>query len=70
MLDKGMQLRDIRVAIDRVRSIISGLQDSAVPVAPALGSCDDVTVNGAPFYVMGFVDGHVVRDRDAAEATL
>ena len=25
-------------------------------------------VNDAPFYVMGFVDGHVIRDRAAAEA--
>ena len=50
--------------------IISGLQDSAVPVPPALGFCDDPRVNGAPFYVMGFVDGHVVRDRDIAEAAL
>ncbi|MCU1396423.1 MAG: hypothetical protein JWM34_4851 [Ilumatobacteraceae bacterium] len=46
--------------------IISGLQTSAVPVAPALGFCDDVAVNGAPFYVMGFVDGHVVRDEATA----
>jgi aminoglycoside phosphotransferase (APT) family kinase protein len=42
--------------------IISGLQNSAVPVAPALGFCDDTAVNGAPFYVMGFVDGYVLRD--------
>jgi aminoglycoside phosphotransferase (APT) family kinase protein len=27
-------------------------------------------VNDAPFYVMGFVDGHVIRDRAAAERTL
>ncbi len=46
--------------------IISGLQTSAVPVAPALGYCDDVAVNGAPFYVMGFVDGYVVRDNPTA----
>ncbi len=46
--------------------IISGLQTSAVPVAPALGFCDDTTVNGAPFYVMAFVDGHVIRDEATA----
>jgi len=50
--------------------IINGLQSSAVPVAPALGFCDDPAVNDAPFYVMGFVDGHVLRDRETAEATL
>jgi aminoglycoside phosphotransferase (APT) family kinase protein len=54
----------------REHRIISGLQQSAVPVAPALGFCDDPAVNDSPFYVMGFVDGHVVRDRDTAEAVL
>jgi len=50
--------------------IVDGLQHSAVPVAPALGYCDDPAVNGAPFYVMGFVEGHVIRDRAIAEAVL
>ncbi len=50
----------------REHRIISGLQASAVPVPPALGYCDDPAVNGAPFYVMGFVEGHVVRDLDGA----
>jgi aminoglycoside phosphotransferase (APT) family kinase protein len=50
--------------------IISGLQESAVPVPPSLGYCDDPAVNGVPFYVMGFVDGHVIRDRSLAEAVL
>jgi len=54
----------------REHRIISGLQRSAVPVAPALGFCDDPSVNGAPFYVMGFVDGFVLRDKAAAEAVL
>ena len=50
--------------------IISGLANSAVPVAPALGLCEDLAVNGAPFYVMGFVDGHVIRDSATAIAVL
>jgi aminoglycoside phosphotransferase (APT) family kinase protein len=54
----------------REHKIISGLQRSAVPVAPALGFCDDEAVNDAPFYVMGFVDGHVLRDRASTEAIL
>ena len=54
----------------REHRIIRGLQASAVPAAPALGHCDDEAVNDAPFYVMGFVDGHVVRDRVTAEAVL
>ncbi len=54
----------------REHRIIHALQHSAVPVAPALGFCDDESVNGAPFYVMAFVDGHVIRDRASAEAIL
>ncbi|MEX0848143.1 MAG: phosphotransferase family protein [Ilumatobacteraceae bacterium] len=54
----------------REHRIIHGLQQSAVPVAPALGFCDDPDVNDAPFYVMGFVHGHVLRERVAAEAAL
>lgn len=42
--------------------IISGLHGSAVPVAEPVVLCEDVDVLGAPFYVMGFVDG-VVLDR-------
>jgi len=54
----------------REHRIIHALQHSAVPVAPALGYCDDPAVNNDPFYVMGFVDGHVIRDRATAEALL
>ena len=54
----------------REHRIIAGLRRSAVPVAPALGLCSDDSINDAPFYVMGFVDGHVVRDRVTAEAAL
>ena len=43
--------------------VISALRGSGVPVPPALGLCSDPTVNGAPFYVMGFVDGVVLHDR-------
>ena len=49
--------------------IISALQGSGVPVAPALGMCTDIEVNGAPFYVMGHVQG-VVLDSPAAGSTL
>ncbi|MDE0169790.1 MAG: phosphotransferase family protein [bacterium] len=45
--------------------LISALQGSRVPVPPALGLCSDPGVNEAPFYVMGFVDGVVLHDRDA-----
>ena len=54
----------------REHRIISSLAATGVPVAPALGFCDDESVNDAPFYVMGFVDGHVIRDRSGAESVL
>ena len=51
----------------REHRIIAALRNTPVPVAPALGYCDDVEVNGAPFYVMGFVDEIVVRDQAAVD---
>ncbi len=48
----------------REHRIISALGPVGIPVAPALGLCEDPAVNGAPFYVMGFVDGHIIRSRD------
>ena len=52
----------------REHRIISALQGTAVPVAPVIGLCTDESVNGAPFYVMDFVDGTVVRDLPTANA--
>jgi aminoglycoside phosphotransferase (APT) family kinase protein len=54
----------------REHRIISALGPTDVPVAPALAYCDDPEVNGAPFYVMAFVEGHVVRDAVTAEKVL
>ena len=54
----------------REHRIIAALSTTSVPVPTALGFCDDETVNGAPFYVMDFVDGHVIRDVAEAEAAL
>ena len=42
--------------------IITALSSTNVPVAPVVGFCDDESVNGAPFYVMEFVDGIIARD--------
>jgi aminoglycoside phosphotransferase (APT) family kinase protein len=52
----------------REHRIISALTDTDVPVAPVVGLCTDDAVNGAPFYVMDFVDGRVLRDVASAEA--
>lgn len=50
--------------------IIDALRRTVVPVAPALGFCDDPAINTVPFYVMEFVDGLVIRDRESAERHL
>jgi aminoglycoside phosphotransferase (APT) family kinase protein len=52
----------------REYTVISALGDTDVPVPEALGLCTDETVNGAPFYVMSFVEGHIIRDEQAAAA--
>ncbi len=52
----------------REHRIIAALGPTDVPMPPALGYCDDPEVNGRPFYVMGYVDGHVLRTPEAAEA--
>ena len=48
--------------------IISALGGTGVPVPPALGLCSEPAVNGAPFYVMGFVAGLVPHDRAAGSS--
>ena len=53
--------------MSREYRIITALGPTPVPVAPSLGFCDDESVNGRPFYVMGFVEGHIVRDAASAE---
>lgn len=49
--------------------IIAAVGSTTVPVPRALGLCTDESVNGANFYVMGFVDGVVLDSADKA-ATL
>ena len=51
----------------REHRLISAVGTTNVPVPPALGLCTDESVNGAPFYVMGFVDGVVLDTPDKAE---
>ena len=50
----------------REHRVISALAPTLVPVPAALGLCTDPAVNGTDFYVMDFVDGAVVFDRDDA----
>ena len=50
----------------REHRIVSALAGTAVPVAPTYGLCEDLEVNGAPFYIMGFVEGRVLHDAQVA----
>src|SRR5687768_2310763 len=51
----------------REHRVISALQETEVPVPPVIGLCDDESVNGAPFYVMGFLPGPILRSAEEAE---
>ena len=44
--------------------VISALHGTAVPVAAPVVLCEDVDVNGAPFYLMSYVDGVVLDQAD------
>lgn len=52
--------------MSREYRICSALRGTAVPVPEALAFCDDPEVTGAPFWVMDFVEGQVLRDQRAA----
>ena len=54
----------------REHRIIAALAQTDVPVAPALGFCDDPSVNDQPFYVMDFVDGNILRLASEVEKLL
>jgi aminoglycoside phosphotransferase (APT) family kinase protein len=48
--------------------VVSALGGTEVPVAPVVGLCEDESVNEAPFYVMEFVEGPILRGLAEAEA--
>jgi aminoglycoside phosphotransferase (APT) family kinase protein len=52
----------------REHRVISAMGPTPVPVPETLGLCTDEDVNGAPFYVMSYVEGTIVFDRDAGLA--
>jgi aminoglycoside phosphotransferase (APT) family kinase protein len=54
----------------REHRVLAGLQGTAVPVPAVEGFCPDPDVIGAPFYVMRYVVGHVVRDAETARLAL
>jgi aminoglycoside phosphotransferase (APT) family kinase protein len=47
--------------------VVSALGKTDVPVAPVVGLCEDESVNDAPFYVMEFVEGPILRGLVEAE---
>jgi aminoglycoside phosphotransferase (APT) family kinase protein len=51
----------------REHRVIAALRGTPVPVPPVVGLCEDESVNGAPFYVMEFVEGPILRARGDAE---
>lgn len=50
----------------REHRIIAAVGRTGVPVPRALGLCTDESVNGAPFYIMSFVDGVVLDSAEKA----
>lgn len=57
-------------AHDMVREhrIVAALGPTDVPVPEAVAVCDEMEVLGAPFYLMSFVEGHVVAEPSDAVA--
>src|SRR3954469_9486107 len=53
--------------MSREHKVVSALGGTEVPVAPVVGLCEDESVNGAPFYVMEFVEGPILRGLAEAE---
>ncbi len=52
----------------REHRIVSAMAGTEVPVAPTYGLCEDPEVNGAPFYVMGYMPGKVLHDGETAKS--
>jgi aminoglycoside phosphotransferase (APT) family kinase protein len=48
--------------------VVTALDGTGVPVPPVVGYCEDEEVTGAPFYVMEFVEGPVIRGPEQAAA--
>jgi aminoglycoside phosphotransferase (APT) family kinase protein len=53
----------------REHRVLAALQSTEVPVPPLVGLCEDESVTGAPFYVMEFVEGPILRGLAEAEAS-
>ncbi len=49
-------------AVEREYRVLQALQGSAVPVPRVYHLCEDASILGTPFYLMGFLEGRVFRD--------
>ena len=56
--------------MSREHRVIAALHPEGFPVPRPLGLCADPDVNGAPFYVMDYVEGLVIRDATEARHAL
>jgi aminoglycoside phosphotransferase (APT) family kinase protein len=54
--------------MEREHRVVSALAGTPVPVPPVAGFCEDESVNEAPFYVMEFVEGPILRGLAEADA--
>jgi aminoglycoside phosphotransferase (APT) family kinase protein len=54
----------------REHRILRAMARTSVPVPPVVAVCEDAAVIGAPFYVMEFVDGLVLRDAETVQRSL
>jgi aminoglycoside phosphotransferase (APT) family kinase protein len=56
--------------VEREYKVQKALAGSAVPVASMLLLCEDVSIVGTPFYLMGYVAGRVIPTADLPDLTL
>ena len=54
--------------MSREHKVVSALGPTEVPVAPVVGLCQDESVNEAPFYLMEFVEGPILRGLAEADS--
>src|SRR6202142_4736053 len=56
--------------MSREYRLMHSLGPAGVPVPVTVGLCTDEAVNERPFYVMEFVEGHILRNAETAEEAL
>ncbi len=57
-------------AVDREYRVMKALASTDVPVPPMLALCEDETVIGTAFFLMGFVEGRVFWDATVPEVSI